>query len=173
MIRLIKKCEIQKCVETIKKSFLTIADEFGLTVENAPRFTAFSTNFEKLENQYFDENCFMYGYFNENKQLLGYYSLRIEDDGQCELNNLCVLPEYRHTRIGRELFFHSLAEAADKGSSKMNFSIIEENKKLRAWYESMGAVHTEAKKFEFFPFTCGYMERIIDLNENSVKNTVR
>ena len=29
--------------------------------------------------------------------------------------------------------------------------------KLRNWYEDNGAVHTGTKKFDFFPFTCGYM----------------
>ena len=33
----------------------------------------------------------------------------------------------------------------------------EENIQLRKWYEQSGAVHTGTKKFDFFPFTCGYM----------------
>ena len=43
MIRKIKSEEIPICVEVIKKSFLTVADEYGFTEENAPRFTAFAT----------------------------------------------------------------------------------------------------------------------------------
>ena len=39
----------------------------------------------------------------------------------------------------------------------MRLSIVEENSRLRKWYEQNGAVHTGTKKFEFFPFTCGYM----------------
>ena len=39
----------------------------------------------------------------------------------------------------------------------MNIGIVEENTKLRKWYEQNGAVHTGTKKFDFFPFTCGYM----------------
>ena len=40
----------------------------------------------------------------------------------------------------------------------MELGIVEENKKLRMWYESLGFIHTGTKKFDFFPFTCGYME---------------
>ena len=37
--------------------------------------------------------------------------------------------------------------------------IVEENKVLRKWYENNGFIHIGTKKFDFFPFTCGYMER--------------
>ena len=42
---------------------------------------------------------------------------------------------------------------------KINIGIVEENKVLRKWYESFGFVYTGTKKFDFFPFTCGYMEK--------------
>lgn len=40
---------------------------------------------------------------------------------------------------------------------KMNIGIVEENQVLREWYENYGFLHIETKKFDFFPFTCGYM----------------
>lgn len=43
MIREARREEIPMCVEIIKKSFSTVADEYGFTEENAPRFTAFAT----------------------------------------------------------------------------------------------------------------------------------
>lgn len=48
MIRKIKSEEIPICVEVIKKSFLTVEDEYGFTEENAPRFTAFATTQDRL-----------------------------------------------------------------------------------------------------------------------------
>ena len=41
----------------------------------------------------------------------------------------------------------------------MNIGIVEENTLLRTWYEDNGFVHIGTKKFDFFPFTCGYMKR--------------
>lgn len=41
----------------------------------------------------------------------------------------------------------------------MNIGIVEENIVLRSWYEKYGFVHTGTEKFDFFPFTCGYMEK--------------
>lgn len=43
--------------------------------------------------------------------------------------------------------------------NKINISIVEENNILRKWYESFYFVHIGTQKFDFFPFTCGYMER--------------
>ena len=167
MIRQIERCEIEKCVEVIRKSFLTVAQEYGFTEENAPRFTAFATTTERLNFQY-EEGRPMYGYFDENRQIFGYYSLHIQENEECELNNLCVLPQYRHRRIGEALFCHALATASYKGCKKMNIGIVEENKKLRTWYEKLGAKHIGTKKFDFFPFTCGYMEK--DIFEENMDN---
>ena len=43
----------------------------------------------------------------------------------------------------------------------MKRSIVKENTLLRKWYEAHGFAHTGAQKFDFFPFTCGYMEQEI------------
>ena len=37
--------------------------------------------------------------------------------------------------------------------------IVEENKLLSNWNESLGFVHIGTEKYDFFPFTCGYMEK--------------
>ena len=157
MIREMKREEIPGCVEIIRKSFMTVADSHGITEENAPRFTAFATNEEKLTWQMEVEHRPMFIYEDEGV-LCGYYSLLLQENGECELNNLAVLPEYRHKGIGKELLEHAAGEARKAGCSAMNFGIVEENQVLRKWYEANGAVHLGTHKFDFFPFTCGYMK---------------
>ena len=39
------------------------------------------------------------------------------------------------------------------------FGFTRENAVLRKWYESKGFLHTGTVKYDFFPFTCGYMEK--------------
>ena len=158
-IKAIARNNIPECTKVIRTSFMTVADEFGFTVENAPRFVAFATTDDKLYSQIDSEHRPMYGYFSENGRIIGYYSLLLLENNECELNNLCVLPEYRHRNIGSALFADACAKAKDKGCEKLVFSIVEENEKLRKWYEKQGAVHTDTKKYDFFPFTCGYMEK--------------
>ena len=158
MIERVEKKDIPECVKLIRESFLTVAEEFGITVENAPRFTAFATTEERLLWHLEHECRPMYACY-DNGSLAGYYSLQMQENGECELNNLCVLPAYRHKGIGRNLLEHAFMIAAEAGCIRMELGIDEENTVLKRWYESFGFVHTDTKKFDFFPFTCGYMEK--------------
>lgn len=151
-----KREEVEVCVEVIRNSFLTVAKEYKFTQKNAPRFTAYATTAERLYNQY-EEKRPMYVAIGESGKIVGYYSLQIVGNEECELNNLCVLPEYRHKKIGEELLEHAFASAKSLGCEQMNIGIVEENTKLLKWYEAYGVKHISTKKYSFFPFTCGYM----------------
>lgn len=157
MIKEINRSEIPKCVELIKQSFLTVADELGFNEMNAPKFIAFSINKDKLYRHYDNGDRKMYAYYID-KNIVGYYSLLCGENGYCELNNLCVKPEYRHKKIGDELLKHCILNAKKLGYVKINIGIVEENTKLRKWYECHGFKHINTAKFDFFPFTCGYMD---------------
>ena len=159
MIRIIDRTNIPECVQVIRKSFTTVAEEFSLTVENAPRFTAFSTDEERLFYQLDVQQRLMAAWFGENEEIIGFYSILMKNEQECELGSLCVLPEHRHRRIGTLMLADAFSRAKNAGFSKMNISIIEENTRLRQWYESKGFVHISTEKFEFFPFTCGYLQR--------------
>src|SRR5574344_137693 len=158
MIKKVERTDLSQGVNVIRDSFLTVAKEFGFTIENAPGFTAYSINLDKIESQ-FNEQRPMFIYVLENGEIAGYYSLCMQENRECELNNLCVLNEYRHKEIGEKLLNHAFESAKQKGCTKMNIGIVEENKKLRGWYEKHGFIHTGTKKFDFFPFTCGFMEK--------------
>jgi predicted acetyltransferase len=150
--------EIPECVQVIRESFQTVADEFGFTVENAPRFTAFATDEGRLYYQFHEEKRPMYVYL-VGKKIVGYYSLALSEDGAAELGSLSVLPEYRHKGIGAKLMTDAMLRAKAFGKTVLKLSIVEENQVLRKWYESFGFVHVGTQKFDFFPFTCGYLER--------------
>lgn len=95
--------------------------------------------------------------YEENEHIIGYFSLAFYDD-ECELNNLCVLPEYQHKGIGKELLNYAVLSAKQYNKSKIELSIVEENTVLKNWYSSFGFVHTHTIKYDSFSFTCGYME---------------
>lgn len=158
MIRKICQNDILQCVAVIRESFATVAEEFGLTEENSPRFTAFAVTKERLEWQLNVEHRPMYGYF-DGKKLIGYYSLLVREKGECELNNLCVLPNYRHQKIGYKLLENAFEIARNMDRRKMSIGIVDENQVLRKWYEDHGFIHIGTKKYDFFPFTCGYLTK--------------
>jgi len=157
MIRKVKREELSVCADLIRKSFQTVADEFGFTRENAPRFTAFATTEERLIWHMDGEHRLMF-LDEEDSGICGYYSLLLRENDECELGSLAVLPEYRHRGIGGELLRHAVKTAGEQNCTVMKLSIVEENTVLRKWYEGYGAIHTGTEKFDFFPFTCGYMK---------------
>lgn len=158
MIREINDNDIKQCVSVIRQSFKTVADEFGFTEENAPLFTAFATDEAKVLMWKSEQHRPMFGYFEDN-ELVGYYNLALTPEGDCEIGSLCVLPDKRHSGIGDALLKDAVSRAKGLGFGKIKLSIVEENKVLRKWYEDHGFVHVGTKKFDFFPFTCGYLEK--------------
>ena len=160
MIRAIEEKDIKECVNVIRKSFMTVAKQYNITVENSPAFTAFATDDRRLYYQFSEEHKPMFVYLKGNK-IVGYYSLAILNETEVELNNLAVLPEERHRGIGQKLLKDCFERAKALGIKKLKIGIVDENVRLRKWYESFGFIHTGSVKFDFFPFTCGYMERDI------------
>lgn len=147
--------QLNICLDIIHKSFQTVANELNLPKENCPSHTAFIP-IEKLFSQFDNDTpMFLYQY---NGNFVGYFSLSINDDS-VELNNLAVLPEYRHLGIGKELVDYAITYSKNiLGANKIKIGIVEENTILKEWYEKIGFVHTGAKKFEHLPFTVGFME---------------
>lgn len=152
--------EIPECVRIIRNSFQTVADEFGFTEENASRFTAFATDDRRIRYQFCLEKRPMYVYLLGGK-IVGYYSLSIQNDEEVELNNLAVLPGYRHLGIGQRLLEDCFEKVLQFGRRTVKIGIVEENVVLRRWYERFGFEHTGTEKYDFFPFTCGYLEKTI------------
>ena len=160
MIKKVEEQNLAECAKIIRKRFATVAEEFGFTVENAPRFTAFATTEDRLKYHLIEEHRPMYAFYDKGN-IVGYYSLSVQNNNECELTNLSVIPAYRHRGIGEELLKHAFKTAEELNCNKINIGIVEENNVLKKWYESFGFVHTGTQKFDFFPFTCGYMEKYL------------
>ena len=152
--------DLPECADLIRRSFRTVADQFGFTPENAPRFTAFSVDTEMLEKQFSDPDRSFYKYTLDGR-IVGYYSLQKLDGDEVAINNLCVDPSARKGGIGAALLNHAFDTAKESGFRIIKISIVEENQVLRKWYESFGFTHTGTIKYDFFPFTCGYLEKPI------------
>lgn len=156
---MIKKVENKEqlniCLDIIRSSFITVANEFGLTENNCPSHTAFMT-VDRLEKQ-FDERKPMFLFYQDDIPV-GYFSLANSNDDKWELNNLAVLPEYRHLGIGKTMVDYAVATVKNYGGTKISIGIIEENAKLKDWYLNLGFKHISTRKIEHLPFTVGFME---------------
>lgn len=158
MIRQLKYSDLESCVKVIRESFATVAMDFELTEQNCPNHTSF-IKLEKLQNQ-FNKGSQMFGYYC-SEEIVGYVSLSKVDNITYELNNLAVLPEYRHKGYGTELMEFCKAMVKERGGNKITIGIIEENPTLKDWYAAYGFIHTGTQRFEHLPFIVGRMELIL------------
>lgn len=125
MMKTVCQDDILQCVKVIRERFGTVASQLGFTEDNAPGFTAFATTKERLDWQLNEEHRPMYGYYL-NGELIGYYSLRIQDNQECELNNLGVLPQHRHRKISCQLLENAFENARNINCTIMHIGIVEE-----------------------------------------------
>jgi ribosomal protein S18 acetylase RimI-like enzyme len=141
--------------EVIRKSFATVAKDFAWTQETAPTFMAYRAN-EWFASKY--TNGYMPFGYECNGEIFGFVSLSDMGSGVYELNNLAILPTWRHLGYGKKLLDFCKTKVLELGGDKITLSNIKENIKLRDWYEVNGFEYIESKKFEWQPFTAEYRE---------------
>ena len=155
MIYEVELNELRECLDVIHRSFRTVAEQFGLTKENCPKHTSFiPLSFLEAQKNWEWKMYALYA----GKKIIGYMSLSKESDDVYELHNLAVLPEYRHHGFGKLLLDHAKDVVKSWGGNVIKVGMIEESTVLKNWYIENGFVHTETKKYEYLPFTSGYLE---------------
>ena len=156
VIKHLAQSDIPIAAEVIRASFATVAKDLCFTEQTFPTFTGFVTTAERLQTHY-NWGWLMYGLY-EKALLVGYASVSQEIGDIYEIHNLAVLQEYRHRGYGGQLLDFCKATIKERGGTKINIGIIEENTVLKNWYAANGFIHTGTKKFEHMPITVGYME---------------
>ena len=152
MIREVVKDDLKDCLAVFHRGYETVAVEFGLTEDNCPDRGRASLPFVKLVNEY-EQGTMMFCYVLQN-EIVGF--LGIAHNGEvCNLNDIIVLPEYRGRGIGEELLVFCKKKAAELGAVEICLGMIDDNVRLRKWYEAHGFVTTGYKQYEKAPFLVG------------------
>ena len=161
MIKPIERNDLPVCLEVIHKGFETVALEFGLTEDNSPDRGWASLPYEKLTAK-FENGILMFGYFLDNK-IVGYLGIEMFENGICGLDSIVILPEYRKNGYGKELLDFCKQKAKELGANKIRFGMIDDNKKLRKWYEENGFTNVGYKKYDNASYIVGKMECVIEV----------
>ena len=150
--------ELKSSVPVIQKSFYTVADEFGLTVQNCPTNPAFLNESDLLTKK--EKNVLMYGLFDEGNQI-GFVALEkpSPDSTVFYLERLAVLPEYRHKGYGRLLMDYAFEVVKKNSGKKISIGIINENLRLKKWYVDYGFKELEIKQYPHLPFNVCFLEK--------------
>lgn len=156
ILRTVREEDLDACAAMIRESFMTVAEDFGLTPENCPTNGAFLP-VERLLNDYKNGNV-MFASFADGDRPVGFMQLRDKGEGIISLEKLCVLPGYRHDGIGAVLLEKARTESLRLGGHKITIGIIEENTRLKDWYLLHGFIHTGTIDLPHLPFLVGFME---------------
>lgn len=148
--------QIEECVQVLRASFGTVAQEFGLTEANAPTNPAFTTT-EKLK-AHTKKPASLYGLFVGGR-MVG--CVAVEKSKQREdvffVERLAVLPKERHKGYGRELMQYSFDMIVKSGGRVASVGLMNNNKVLKNWYIGQGFVQTCVKMLEHLPFEVCFM----------------
>lgn len=145
--------DVKKLLGLISESNMTVAQELNLTKENAPGHTAFITA-DKLLDKIESKEYYQIG--NPPKGCIAIE--KSPEEGIYYIERLSVLPTERHKGLGGNLLEFSLRRIKELGGEKASIGIINENTRLKKWYEGYGFEESGIRKFEHLPFTVCFME---------------
>lgn len=152
------EAEWEDCVHVLRRSFATVAEEYGLTEANASTNAAYMT-IEKLK-EYLKKPVHLYGLFTKGK-LIG--CVAIEESKSTKrlfyVERLAVIPEERHNGHGCTLMSYAIDQIKEKGGRAVSIGIMNNNKILKQWYEQMGFKENELKRFNHLPFEVCLMSK--------------
>jgi ribosomal protein S18 acetylase RimI-like enzyme len=149
--------DLDACAEVLRLSFKTVADELGLTPQNAPTNPAFMT-LERLQSG-IEKGAVFFGAFLDSgmKGCVAVEPSR-EDPNACYVERLAVLPGHRHKGLGKALMAHAEGFVRSAGRHIASIGIVDENTRLKKWYLSLGFREIRKRKYEHLPFTVCFME---------------
>jgi ribosomal protein S18 acetylase RimI-like enzyme len=149
---------LPEVLEVVRFGFATVADEFGLTVENAPTNAGFWTLPEIQRVVARPTQVFA---VEQSGRLVGcgFACAARNRPGTWELRHLAVLPEARHRGYGEALVAEAARRSREAGAATLRIGIIAENRRLSAWYVRLGFVTVEAgSRYPGLPFTVDHLE---------------
>jgi diamine N-acetyltransferase len=158
-IRIITNEPLETSLHIIRTAFGTVAQEFGFTEQNAPRYTAFTT-LDKLK-ELRDRQTVFWGLFEGAKQI-GFVAVEKENDGKYWMKRLAVLPEHRHGGSGRTLVNTAADYVRRLGEKKIHIGTVYDETLLINWYLSQGFKLTQTFKVPDLVFTVAFMELELD-----------
>lgn len=153
-IRTCAKNDIPVLVDVIQQSFLTVAERFGLTQENAPRHPSNCTA-DWIQKDM--DRGVIYFVIESGNSILGCIALELANSEVCYLERLAVLPGYREHGFGKTLVNHVLCRARGLGAHRVDIGIIAQDVELKDWYRRIGFVEGETKEFPHLPFQVTFM----------------
>jgi N-acetylglutamate synthase-like GNAT family acetyltransferase len=155
IIKAAESKDIDLLASIISRAYKDVAQQFSMTKENCPKHPSHCTSYWVQKDI---ERGVDYFLLISDGQAVGCAAIEYAEVDKAYLERLAVLPESRHKGYGRRLVNHVIHLSHPPEISKIGIGIIFEQKRLLAWYQTIGFELTGTKTFEHLPFTVGFME---------------
>lgn len=155
-IHSVEEEQLPLCLQTLHAAFGESAKRFGYTKETYPSSGAYVTLEELYDAK--KRGVHMYAACVEGGRIAGYVQLEKLREGEYAFRRFAVLPEYQKLGIGRALVSHCRDRAELYGGKKLTLIMINENEKLKQFYESNGFRVVRTAKDDSYPFEYSVME---------------
>jgi len=142
--------------DILNRAFLTVAQQFNFTKENAPTFPAF-INSDRIEGS-LQKGLKMYGY-KYNDQIIACAGYSYYKDQIYFIERLATLPEYRHLGIGKKIMDFVENKIVETGGKIAEIHVVDKNIELREWYKQLGYVEIRIDEIKTLPFNSCVMNK--------------
>jgi ribosomal protein S18 acetylase RimI-like enzyme len=133
----------------LNTAFMTVAQQYNFTKENAPGFNAF-INSDIIENQ-LNKGLKMYGY-TIHGQIVGCVGYSYYKDQLYLIERLATLPEYRHLGIGKKLIVFIENKIIEIGGKIVEIHVVDVNEILIEWYKKFNYFEVRIDEIKTLPF---------------------
>ena len=140
----------------LNKAFLTVAEQYNFTKENAPTFPAF-INYERIEKS-LNNGLKMYGY-KTNELIIGCAGFSYYKENIYFIERLATLPEYRHLGVGKKLMAYVESKIKDIGGKIVEIHVVDKNTLLRSWYKKLNYKEIRIDDIKTLPFNSCVMNK--------------
>jgi ribosomal protein S18 acetylase RimI-like enzyme len=121
----------------LNSAFLSFAQEFNFTRENAPNHLAF-INSDGVE-AWLNKGLTMYGYKIDDK-IIGCAGYSYYKDQVYLIERVATLPEHRNLGIGKKLMEFNENRIKNSGGRTVEIHVTDKNTALKEWYKKQGYV---------------------------------
>lgn len=139
----------------VSESNKTVATMFGLNAENCPKHPSFCTPQWVAAEIARGETYFILD--DPEGGPIACVAYESAGPGRAYLNRLSVLPSHRRSGAGARLVQHVVDHARSRGAATVSIGVIGEHLDLQRWYNKLGFIDGETKRFAHLPFSVKYM----------------
>ncbi|MBR1926007.1 MAG: GNAT family N-acetyltransferase [Clostridia bacterium] len=157
MIKKATKKDLNECLDVLHQAYDIVAKNFNITAQNSPYRGNADLPYEEFLKAYKTNLIFCY---KLESKIAGIINFEIKEN-ICRIHDLAVLPSYQNQQIGTKILNFVIYFCKKEGIQKIKLGMIDDNKKLKKWYEKFGFKTIETIQYDKAPYLVGKMEKLM------------